>query len=182
MGGTNATFVCATKLVFGIWPRHPKYGCETAMPHKTTKKRWKSCEGSPPYVEHLRTHISNASGYAKAKCGTYTLAALWNEVAWFYYELSKYTEARAFITFGHSICNGNLATPFAGPLSSEQRRAFLQLRVELERTRAIIACDIGDRQTALFYCRRQFFVMGCNWIRDRYRRSSRMLSTLLVRF
>jgi tetratricopeptide (TPR) repeat protein len=49
-----------------------------------------------------------------------------------------------------------LATPFTGHLASEQGGAFLQLRAKLEGTRAIIACDIGDKETALFYGQRQF--------------------------
>ena len=97
----------------------------------------------------------DASEDAKVECGTYTLSIFRSEVAWYYQELSKYTEALAFASLGLSICDKALDTVFAGALPLEQNRAFLQLRTELEGTRAIIACDMGDQETTLFYGQKQ---------------------------
>ena len=79
-----------------------------------------------------------------------------SEVAWYYQELSKYTEALALASLGLSICDKALDTVSDGALPLEETRAFLQLRTELEGTRAIIACDMGDQETALFYGQKQF--------------------------
>lgn len=120
------------------------------------KGHWGKCKKLLPYTERLRNYVLDAREDAKGECGTYTLGVFWSEVAWSHQELSKYTEALAFASLGLSICDKALDTVFAGTLPLEQTRALLQLRTELEGTRAIIACDMGDQETALFNGQKQF--------------------------
>ena len=72
------------------------------------------------------------------------------------YELSNHSSALRYVEASLLICEKPLNTVFTAPIPLEQARAFLQLRTDLEGLRAAIACDIGDREIALFYGQKQF--------------------------